>query len=154
MPCGVSSPSYSIAAPNSIHFERSTFSICWCWCVSLVELSIEEYFYRQRSVHVNRLNMLLPFRAACSDVWFAFGSLLDEKCEREKISSLSTMVDCRRILLQDCFFLISAAAVISISSHFFRPSIYHLGEWTTMYLPQCHSCSSTDVSISWMQYVQ
>ena len=37
-------------------------------------------------VHADRLNMLLPFRVACSDVWFAFGPLLAGKSEREKLS--------------------------------------------------------------------
>ena len=37
-------------------------------------------------VHAARLQILLPFRIACGNVWFAFGPLLAARREREKLS--------------------------------------------------------------------
>jgi hypothetical protein len=69
------------------------------WWTSVFYKTIDEYRSRNifigkdqsimnaiALVHADRLNMLLPFRAVCSDVWFAFGALLAKEKERETLS--------------------------------------------------------------------
>ncbi|CAF0935595.1 unnamed protein product [Adineta ricciae] len=37
-------------------------------------------------VHSNHINVLLPFRSSCGDIWFAFGPLFANKYEKESLS--------------------------------------------------------------------
>lgn len=73
---------------NSIHWWADVFY------QTIDEYRMKNFFIgKDQSVmnaialaHADRLNMLLPFRTSCGNVWFAFGPLFADKREREKLS--------------------------------------------------------------------